>query len=103
MHVVASSGQERKRWMVEGGDKLLSVFKDTFIDCGIYAGMVTTMLEDGDPAHEIIETAELKGADRIIMATHGKTGLKKLAGSVTEKVLRRSKVLVLVVPPNYEV
>jgi len=37
------------------------------------------------------------------LGTHGKTGLKKLTGSVTEKVLRHSRVLVLVVPPKFEI
>ena len=103
LHVIASSGQERKKWMEEGAEKLLQVYKESMINDGLDEGSLTTLIEGGDPADQIIETAEIKGAERIIMGTHGKTGLKKLAGSVTEKVLRNSKVLVLGVPPNYEI
>jgi nucleotide-binding universal stress UspA family protein len=37
------------------------------------------------------------------MGTRGKGGFKIIVGSVTEKVLQKSDVLVLVVPPNYKV
>jgi len=50
-----------------------------------------------------VETAEIRGVDRIVIGTHGKTGLKKLTGSVTVKVLRHSRVLVLGVPPKFEI
>ncbi|MCL7414452.1 MAG: universal stress protein [ANME-2 cluster archaeon] len=103
LHVIASSGQERKKWMEEGADKLLEVYTKSMVDDGLDGAMITSLIEDGDPADQIIQTAELNGVDRIIMGTHGKTGLKKITGSVTEKVLRNSKVLVLGVPPNYEI
>jgi glucokinase len=103
IHVIAPTGQERKKWMEEGAEKLLRICKDAITNSGINADKITTIIEDGDPATNIVETAQLKGVDRIIMGTHGKTGIKKLAGSVTEKVLRKSKVLVLIVSPNYEI
>ncbi len=41
------------------------------------------------------------GADFLVMGTHGRTGLDRaLLGSVTDRVLRRSSVPVLVVPPT---
>jgi nucleotide-binding universal stress UspA family protein len=50
----------------------------------------------GDPATEIVNLAGEAGADLIVMATHGATGWKRLVtGSVTEKVIRYSKVPVL--------
>jgi nucleotide-binding universal stress UspA family protein len=50
----------------------------------------------GDPATEIVTLAADVGADLIVMATHGTTGFKRLVtGSVTEKVIRYSKVPVL--------
>jgi nucleotide-binding universal stress UspA family protein len=88
--------------MEEGAKKLLSIYEDAIIEAGIDAGNITTIIEEGDPAEQIVETAKLRGMDRIVIGTHGKTGLKKLTGSVTEKVLRHSRVLVLVVPPKYE-
>ena len=101
IHVIATTGQERKKWMEEGGKKLLDECKDALVGHGIDAGNVSMIIEDGEPAACIVETAELKKVDRIIIGTYGKTGLKKLTGSVTEKVLRKSKVLVLTVSPYY--
>lgn len=89
--------------MEEGAKKLLSVYKDAMVDAGIDAGNITTFIEEGDPAEQIVETAEIRGVDRIVIGTHGKTGLKKLTGSVTVKVLRHSRVLVLGVPPKFEI
>lgn len=103
IHVIAPSGQERKKWMVQGAEKMLGVYRDAIVNGGVAEKDITTIIENGDPATQIVRTAEENGVDRIIMGTHGKTGFKKLAGSVTEKVMRMSKVLVLIVPPNYEI
>ena len=58
-----------------------------------------------DAATEIVNVASQIGADLIVMATHGRTGLKKiLLGSVTEKVVRISDVdLIVVRPPEFQV
>ncbi len=46
----------------------------------------------GDPAEEIVRIADEENADLIVMATHGRTGIKRLLmGSVAEKVVRYSK------------
>ncbi len=50
-------------------------------------------LAEGYPAEEIIRCADDKGIDLILMATHGRSGVKRWAmGSVADKVLRASKV-----------
>ena len=50
------------------------------------------------PASAIIETAKSKGCDLIVMASHGRRGLKKLfLGSQTSEVLADGSVPVLVV------
>ncbi len=103
LHIISTTGQKRKKWMDEGAKKLLSVYEDAMVKAGIDAGHITTIIEEGDPAARIVETAEISSIDRIVIGTHGKTGLKKLTGSVTEKVLRNSRVLVLVVPPKFEI
>ncbi|HTY53645.1 MAG TPA: universal stress protein [Candidatus Binataceae bacterium] len=52
----------------------------------------------GDPAKIIVEAAETLGADLIVMATHGRTGISRvLMGSVTERVLRDAPCPVLTV------
>jgi nucleotide-binding universal stress UspA family protein len=50
-----------------------------------------------DTAMEIIRQADENGADLIVIATHGLSGLHQLVfGSVTEKVLREAQCPVLV-------
>jgi nucleotide-binding universal stress UspA family protein len=59
---------------------------------------VETAVLHGGPAHEICTTAEIQGADLIVISTHGHTGLKRFAlGSVTENVVRHAQCPVLVV------
>ena len=49
------------------------------------------------PFKEIIRTAEKKGCDVILMASHGRRGIEGfLLGSETQKVLTHSKIPVLV-------
>lgn len=60
---------------------------------------LTRHLELGDPAHEIVVLAEKIHVDVIVIATHGRTGLKRfLFGSVAEAVVRRSPCAVLTIP-----
>jgi len=52
----------------------------------------------GDPASSITYYATKKGADLIIMATHGRSGVSRWArGSTADKVLRSSPIPVLMV------
>ncbi len=52
----------------------------------------------GDVSDQILDAAKDLGADLIVMATHGRTGLAHFfLGSMTEKVLRQSTVPVLTV------
>ncbi|HXX92177.1 MAG TPA: universal stress protein [Planctomycetota bacterium] len=55
-------------------------------------------VEEGDVAKVILETAREAGSDLIAIATHGRTGLSRLVtGSVTEEVLRKATLPLLVV------
>lgn len=59
---------------------------------------VEPVLLEGNPSEELIRYAEEEKMDIVIMGTHGKTGLDKLLlGSVAEKLVRHSKVPVMVV------
>ncbi len=54
----------------------------------------------GDPATAILQTATTEGADLIVVGTEGLGGLRKwLLGSTTERLLRRTHLPVLAVPP----
>jgi nucleotide-binding universal stress UspA family protein len=53
---------------------------------------------EGQPATEIMKMAETSNADLIVMGRLGRTGISKfLMGSVAEKVIRHSRVPVLMV------
>jgi nucleotide-binding universal stress UspA family protein len=62
-------------------------------------GLAVEMLTvEGHPAEEIIKYAEKNSISVIVMGTLGKSGLDRfLLGSVAEKVVRASKIPVLVV------
>ncbi len=54
----------------------------------------------GDPGVEILRAAKRHRADLIVMATHGRKGLRRLVlGSVAEKVVREAPCPVLTVKP----
>jgi len=56
------------------------------------------LLSDGDAATAIVETANDRNCDLIVMGTHGLTGLTRLLmGSVAEGVVRRAACPVLTI------
>jgi nucleotide-binding universal stress UspA family protein len=56
-------------------------------------------VEDGGPAHRLVETSVNWDADLIVVGTHGQTGLKRLLfGSVARAVLYHAPCSVLIVP-----
>lgn len=55
-------------------------------------------LRQGLPADEILDMSDTDNIDLIIMTTHGRTGIFKVVyGSITQDVLNRSKLPVLLV------
>lgn len=59
---------------------------------------VEKLTVEGHPAEEIIKYAEKNSVNIIVMGTLGKSGLDRfLLGSVAEKVVRASKIPVLIV------
>lgn len=69
-------------------------------DAGL-SGLDTDVRVSANIARAIAQYAADHGADLIAMASHGRTGLRRLMlGSVTEEVLHRSHVPVLCVPPT---
>lgn len=58
--------------------------------------VVTSQVRFGEPVEEILAASEAHQVDLIAMATHGRSGIRRmLMGSVAEAVLRRSTVPVL--------
>jgi nucleotide-binding universal stress UspA family protein len=61
---------------------------------------VDVVVREGNPAKEITREAERWSADLLTLGTHGRSGFERLfLGSVTEKVLRSTRVPVLTIPP----
>jgi nucleotide-binding universal stress UspA family protein len=57
-----------------------------------HPGPINVHVLAGNAARDIVEFADEQGADLIVMATHGRTGLERfLIGSVAEKVVRRAR------------
>lgn len=60
------------------------------------------IIEMGEPGSVILNTQAKLGADLIVMATHGRRGLKYLMlGSVAERIVRESQVPVVTVRPDH--
>jgi nucleotide-binding universal stress UspA family protein len=65
------------------------------------AAVCQTVIRTGEPAPTIIRTANELEADLIVMATHGRTGLKHFfLGSVAERVVREADIPVLTYRPH---
>lgn len=62
-------------------------------------GEARRRVQFGDPATEIIDVAREIDADVIVIPSRGKTGLRRwMIGSVAERVVRRARCPVLVLP-----
>jgi nucleotide-binding universal stress UspA family protein len=80
----------------ESAAKVLDEARAMAEEIGISADLLH--VPNAYPATAIIETAKSRGCDLIVMASHGRRGLKKLLlGSQTSQVLADGSVPVLVV------
>ena len=58
-------------------------------------------VRNGDPFERILDSAEDLTTDLIVLATHGRTGIKRLViGNVAEKIVRHAQCPVLTVKPK---
>lgn len=105
LYVVDTKSTISENWTI-GRDTIYSIMKSDgekavseVRTIGEASGVeVREVVLDGCPSSEIIKFAESNNADLIVMGTLGVSGLEKfLIGSVAEKVVRGSKVPVLVV------
>ena len=61
---------------------------------------VEIVVREGNATKEIVLLAEQLPADLLVLGTHGRSGFERLfLGSVTEKVLRSTRVPVMTIPP----
>ena len=81
--------------MKASGDAQLQKLAAAEVPAGLFK---ESLVGVGVPASEIVQAAKTLAADVIVIATHGRTGLKHvLLGSVVESVVRRAPCPVLVV------
>jgi nucleotide-binding universal stress UspA family protein len=73
--------KQARHWSARQLDKLAGNAKRA----GVRA---TTLLREGDPAHQIVRAGRSTRADLIVVGTHGRRGLQKFfLGSVAERVV----------------
>jgi nucleotide-binding universal stress UspA family protein len=82
--------------IIADGAHRLKQAKEAAADAGV---AVETALQEGTAAEEIVRYAQANGFGLIVVGTHGRRGVARLAlGSVAEHVVRTAKVPVLTVP-----
>lgn len=85
-----------KEHMAKEASKTLEEASKMAADAGVEASLIHR--EDDEPYQAIIRTAESRGCDLIVMASHGRGGVSAMfLGSETLKVLSHSKLPVLVI------
>jgi len=90
------SSRQANDWLIEQSRKRLKQLNRKLTA----AGAITDepIVNFGKPYHEIVQVSKDRGADLILIATHGYTGLKYIQlGSITEQVVRHAPCPVLVV------
>ncbi|PVE24603.1 universal stress protein [Microvirga sp. KLBC 81] len=85
-----------KEHMTKEASKTLEEAARVAADAGVESALIHH--EDDEPYQAIVRTAEGRGCDLIVMASHGRGGVSAMfLGSETLKVLSHSKLPVLVV------
>jgi nucleotide-binding universal stress UspA family protein len=65
---------------------------------------VSTTIAIGDPSEQILATAEEKGADLIVMSSHGRGAIGRfVSGSVADRIVRHAPLPVMIVGPEGEI
>lgn len=68
---------------------------------GVQGLPYTTEARSGDPSDVVADVTKETGAQRVIVSTHGRTGIKRMVlGSVAQQILTKSKVPVCTIGPN---
>lgn len=93
--VVSELPDDYEKWAKQTAEQRLAVIERAAKAAGV--ACETAKIDREDAWDGIIKTAEKKGVDLIVMASHGRRGLSAmLLGSETQKVLTHSKIPVLV-------
>ena len=93
---VPITADEYRATSTRAADAALQPLVDACKQAGL--GCECVVSEDPHPWRALLDAAELKGCDLVVMASHGRRGMQAvLLGSETQKLLTHSKLPVLVV------
>ena len=94
----AQQAPQDLQWMVNPREDVEATLRDA-ADLAEAAGVQTeTFARQGDPADAILDVAEEKGSDLIVVGNKGMTGAKRfLLGSVPNKVSHHAPCSVLII------
>ena len=87
---------ETKNDFESSADKSCGPLKAALDEAGVTASILWATTEN-QTARVIIAEAELKGADILVLGSHGQGGFEGLLGSTVTKLVRRAKTPVLLV------
>ncbi len=86
------------QWMVNPREDVDATLRDACETIEAAGVTVTSYAREGDPADAILDVAEERGADLIVVGNKGMTGAKRfLLGSVPNKVSHHAPCSVLIV------
>ncbi len=87
----------KERLMKEAEEKLNELAKGIDVE-------VKTIVEYGNPVKKILEVAEREDVSVIVLGSHGRSNFEEvLLGSVSEEVVRKARVPVLVVKRDVKI
>jgi nucleotide-binding universal stress UspA family protein len=89
---------EDVQWMVNPREDVEATLKEACERIESAGVKVTTYAREGDPADAILDVAEERGADLIVVGNKGMTGAKRfLLGSVPNKISHHAPCSVLII------
>ena len=96
--IYPGANDEVRKLMIKQGHEATDEIEKMAKELGLE---IEKVVAEGSPAAELLRLSQGTGADLLVLASSGKGGVEKfLLGSVAEKVIRNSKVPVMMVPTN---
>lgn len=94
---LAYLADESRQELNRRGSEAVETIEQRAAETGVTA--VAEVLDEGRPVHRsVLEYAEVRETDLIVMGTHGRTGVGRIVlGSVAEQTLRESRIPVMTV------
>ena len=87
-----------EQWMINAREDVEATLREAAGEVEAAGVPVTTYAREGDPADAILDVAEERGADLVVVGNKGMTGAKRfLLGSVPNKVSHHAPCSVLII------